>query len=770
MNFKVLATLIMLAMANLAMAGHNRPVRVVCVGASITEGGLTTNPATDSYPAQLAVLLGDGYDVVNLGVSSSTMLKNGDFSYWTKGKLDEALASNPDIVLIDLGGNDSKSINRPYLDEYEGDARDMVAMFKNLPSKPRVILMTPVVSFEKNSAGIWDSCIVNDVIPAVRSAAIKSGAELIDMHPVLDKFPQLFADGVHPNTLGSGMMAKHLYDYITSDAPGGNTMPLIVANPMTLNYRFQPGPDSVRREAADPVCEWFKDAYYLFASKSGGYWRSENLKDWSYIPCSTIETIEDYAPTVLAMADTLYYLGSDHQRVFKNATPQFDTWTEVDTKLTIPIHDPAFFLDDDGRVYLYSGCSDVDPIIGVEVDPSDGFREIGTPVELIYHNGDKYGWEVPGENNEENRQGWNEGPCVIKQDGRYYLQYAAPGTQYRIYGDGIYVGDSPLGPFEYMENNPMSFKPGGFIGGAGHGHTFRDKFGNLWHVASMTIAARHWFERRLGLFPVTLDADKGMYALTEWSDYPYVVPQTSVDFGEFSPYMGWNLLSRGKSVSASSSMKGHRPTAANDERVETWWAARTGKPGEWFKVDLGKIMSVNAVQVNFADHDFKVRPPHEPVVYRYHVEMSTDGKNWIDIADRRSNDSIDAPHELFILDVPADARYVRVVNDGALDGNFSLFDLRVFGNGGGAVPSEVTGFKAVREPGDPRAWSFSWNPSDGADGYVLRWGIDKDSLTHSAVVYGNRYDARYFNRDSNYAFSITPFNENGLGSTVLYND
>ena len=545
---------------------------------------------------------------------------------------------------------------------------------------------------------------------------------------------------------------------------------LIVANPMSLNYRFQPEPDSVRREAADPVCEWFKDAYYLFASKSGGYWRSENLKDWDYIPSATIETIEDYAPTILALGDTLYYLGSDNPRIFKNATPQRDSWVEIDSKLTIKGHDPAFYLDDDGRVYLYWGCSDVEPIMGVEVDPKDGFREIGKPVELIRHNVDKYGWEVPGVNNEEPRQGWNEGPCMLKHDGRYYLHYAAPGTQYRIYGDGIYVGDSPLGPFEYMENNPMSFKPGGFIGGAGHGHTFRDKYGNFWHVASMTIASRHWFERRLGLFPVVFDPEKGIYALTEWSDYPFAIPCGKVDFSTESPYLGWNLLSYNKKMSASSSLPGHSPSNANDEKVETWWAGTTGNPGEWLAIDLGKPMRLNAVQVNFADHNFNVRPPHGPVVYRYHVETSSDGESWSVIADRSDNDSIDSPHELFVLDSPVETRYVRVVNDGNLDGSFSLFDLRVFGNGGGVVPAAVEGFKAVRDSDDRRAWSFSWDPSEGADGYVLRWGIGEDALTHSMVVYDNKYEARYFNRDSDYRFSITPFNENGLGETIYYND
>ncbi len=545
---------------------------------------------------------------------------------------------------------------------------------------------------------------------------------------------------------------------------------LITANPMVLNYRFQPGPDSVRREAADPVVEWFKDAYYLFASKSGGYWRSENLKDWSYIPCRTIATIEDYAPTVLALGDTLYYLGSDNPRIFKNPTPQYDTWEEIDSKFTIPGHDPAFYLDDDGRVYLYWGCSDVEPIMGVEVNPSDGFRQIGEPVELIHHNIDKYGWEVPGINNEEQRQGWNEGPCMLKADGKYYLQYAAPGTQYRIYGDGIYVGDSPLGPFEYMENNPMSFKPGGFIGGAGHGHTFYDRYGNLWHVASMTIAMRHWFERRLGLFPVVLDPVKGMYALTEWSDYPFMIPQCKVDFATFNPFMGWNLLSMGKKATASSSVAGHSAERAVDKKVETWWAASGGEAGEWLSVDLGEPMDVNAVQVNLADHNFNVRPPHAPVIYKYHVEASADGKSWNKVADRSDNAVVDAPHELFVLDEPVKARYVRIVNDGAIAGSFSLFDLRVFGQGNGMLPGAVTGFKAVREDGDRRAFSFSWNPSEGADGYVLRWGTSKDALTHSVLVYGDSYKARYFNRDSDYCFSITSFNENGVGETVFFND
>ena len=378
---------------------------------------------------------------------------------------------------------------------------------------------------------------------------------------------------------------------------------------------------------------------------------------------------------------------------------------------------------------------------------------------MIEHHGDKYGWEVPGKNNEEPRQGWNEGPCMLKHEGRYYLQYAAPGTQYRIYGDGIYVGDSPLGPFEYMEDNPFSFKPGGFIGGAGHGHTFRDKYGNYWHVASMTISVRHWFERRLGLFPVVISPRKGMYAHTVWGDYPFYIPDRRVDFSRNNLSIGWNLLSYRKPVLASSSLAGYEPDKVNDEQIETWWAAQTGKKGEWLQVDLETPLSVNAIHVNFADHNFKVFAPHSPVVYQFVIEGSTDGKEWVNLVDERDN-SKDEPHRLFTLDKSVKVRYLRISNAKNMDGSFSLSGFRVFGMGQGIAPSKVTGFRAVRDQQDKRIYRFTWDVQRGATGYVLRWGTQEDKLTHAVMVFDNQYEARYFNRDSEYYFSIEAFNEN----------
>ena len=535
----------------------------------------------------------------------------------------------------------------------------------------------------------------------------------------------------------------------------------IIANPVDLNYRFQSG----NREAADPVCEYFKGKYYLFASKSGGYWSSPDLVKWTYIPSKTIGTIENYAPAILVLNNALYYLASgDPVMIYKNSNPDNDNWELIDTQFRFPLAgntDPAFFEDDDGRVYIYWGCSNKDPIAGVEVDPQNGFKVIGEPAVLIEHQSDRYGWEVSGNNNEENKDGWNEGPCMLKHNGKYYLQYAAPGTEFRVYGDGVYVGDRPLGPFRYVESNPFSFKSGGFIGGAGHGHTFKDKYGNYWHIATMKISIRHMFERRLGLFPLHIDANGNFIQQSVWSDYPFVVPDKKTDYGKKGVSTGWNLLSYEHPVAGSSFLFDFSPSCAVDERVETWWSAETGKPGEWFRVDLQKKTEVRAIQVNFADQDFNIQAPHNLIFYRYIIEASDDGVKWKTIIDKSKNTK-DAVHELIVLNKPIKTRYLRITNSEELPGKFSLYDFRVFGKGSGELPKEVTGIQAVRDTQDPRKYHLTWARQKEATGYIVHVFLENGLYVTSVMAPDNELKGGFFNRDSHYLFSVDAFNENGI--------
>ena len=538
----------------------------------------------------------------------------------------------------------------------------------------------------------------------------------------------------------------------------------IVANPINLNYRFQLDEPS-RREAADPVCEYFNGKYYLFASKSGGYWSSEDLTSWTYIPNTTILTQENYAPTILVQDNRMYYLIGGSPRIFYTDNPDVDNWKELNTRFEYGTADPAFFKDEDtGRVYIYWGCSDKDPIMGVEVDPANGFKSIGKPVELIQHHSAQYGWEVSGQNNDRNYDGWNEGPCMLKHNGKYYLQYAAPGTEFRVYGDGVYVADDPLGPFTYRENSPFSFKPGGFIGGAGHGHTFKDKYGNYWHVSTMTLSVRQAFERRLGLFPVYFSEDGNMFCHAVWTDYPFQIPDEKTDFEKNNLSVEWNLLSYGKTVSASSTYRNYIAGNATDEKIETWWSAQTGNTGEWWQIDLEKPVRVNAIQVNLADQDFMVLGnPFSYVYYQYKIESSDDGQTWKMFIDRTQNTK-DMPHELIVLDNPETVRYLRITNTKVLDGKFSLSGFRVFGSTGGELPQEVTGLLAKRQNADPRRFQINWDKQDNVTGYIVRWGVREDQMNNATMVFTNSLEAGYFNRDSKYYFSVDAFNESGVAT------
>jgi lysophospholipase L1-like esterase len=188
--------------------------RITCIGASITYGATLKDPATQSYPAQLQQLLGDGYSVSNFGVSSATMLRKGDLSYWNTQAWQQALKSSPDVVFIDLGGNDSKLINRVYLNEYEQDYHDMIRSLAQLPSHPRIVLLLPIPAFLADTNQIYDKVIVNNIIPKIRQVAYDERLEVIDLHSLFVNHEQWMPDKIHPDLQGTAITAKRLFDLI----------------------------------------------------------------------------------------------------------------------------------------------------------------------------------------------------------------------------------------------------------------------------------------------------------------------------------------------------------------------------------------------------------------------------------------------------------------------------------------------------------------------------------------------------------------------------
>ncbi len=172
-------------------------------------------------------------------------------------------------------------------------------------------------------------------------------------------------------------------------------------------------------------------------------------------------------------------------------------------------------------------------------------------------------------------------------------------------------------------------------------------------------------------------------------------------------------------------------------------------------------MEVNAIQVNFADHDFINTADNSYVYYQYYVEESDNGVDWKKIIDRTDNHK-DMPHELIVLVHPVSTRFIRIVNTRNMDGKFSMYGFRVFGHGKGSPPKAVEGFVAQRKE-DRRRFEFAWDKVEGATGYIINWGVKKKLIKNSTMVVGDtKLEAGYFNRGSEYFFTIDSFNENGI--------
>jgi len=531
--------------------------------------------------------------------------------------------------------------------------------------------------------------------------------------------------------------------------------PQTFCNPLNLNYRFMV--DAVdAREAADPVIVLFEDDYYLFASRSGGYWTSPDLHTWSLIVPTGID-IETYAPAVVAMRDTLFYIPSASGQVYKCGDPKSGVWQKGPRCGSYG--DPDLFLDDDGKLYMCYGLSNSAPVRVVELDPVT-FTEIGSAVVALSGQAAIHGWERRGDDNLLDEFPWIEGSWMVKENNKYYLHYAGPGTEFKTYGDGVYVADSPLGPYTYADYSPVDFKPTGFICGAGHGCTFKDKDGQYWHVGTMTISVKAMFERRLGLFPVAFDADGNIRCNTAFGDYPQYLPGVKENPVNEN-FAGMLLLSHKKYVMASSSLPDHEVGLAVDEDARTYWRAQSGGTDEWLMIDLGQACSIEAIQVNFAEHNTDpalVRGRDVELYERYTIESSDDGMNWDLLVDKSQNNQ-DVPHDYLELASAVTARYIKLNNVYVPGGGtFAVRDIRIFGNKTQAVFTTVTDFTVQRDAADGRDAVIRWTPIANADGYIVRYGIAATKLYNNYMVYDvDSVTIHSLNHGVDYYFSVEAF-------------
>lgn len=549
--------------------------------------------------------------------------------------------------------------------------------------------------------------------------------------------------------------------------------PLTFCNPLDLVVDNQ-----TAKRGGEPVVITFNDEYYLFVSHGKEYWVSKDFRDWEHI---VAPNYPGGVVSVVEMEGKLYGCSMNNKNVYTTDDPKTGEWYQCGTLDSNRYGDANLFYDD-GHLYMFYGWSQLMCFKVVELDKTT-FKEIGEPKPLFFSDIENHGFETRWAHDNiysifngyrdyfPEELPWIEGPYCIKHNGKYYLQYAAIGLEFLSYSHGVYVADNPMGPYTYSEHNPLTFKVTGFQVGAGHGSTFHDLNGQLWTICMIPSSygpGRGGSE--LAIYPTAVDVDGVMHSNYALGDYPMYYPGVKED-AVYNSFAGWVLLSQGKKTFTSSIIDlNHRAALALDENFTTCWAAKTGEAGEFFTVDLGTDCTVNAIQVNIDKVDPTPVAPMSmgaglagakrpvavlPEQYEsYIVEVSQDNQNWTKVVDF-SNNKQDFRHRYFELPEAVTARYVKVTNVFTPDGKFALKDLRVFGNEDKAVFTTVKDLKVVRNPLDRRQASLLWSPVEGADVYVIRYGIEKNKLYNSYIVYGETQFTMYsLNTAPEYYFEV----------------
>lgn len=415
-----------------------------------------------------------------------------------------------------------------------------------------------------------------------------------------------------------------------------------------MEYTGEPPRDY--RSISDPSVLYENGKWYLYPSYGMAY-VSEDFATWKHVRTNPYNM--KYSPVVVPFRGR-YLMTSHSHGLYISDSPLGDfeyigDFIKPDGTSFCPI-DPALFVDDDGRLYLYcfimwdgihkrtfsSGS------FGAELDGDDP-RKLKTDLIKLNEFCSDNVWERFGEYNQDTLCGWIEGQWMLKRNGRYYLVYASSGTEYSNYCMAAYYSDTgPLGGFILQKNNPVTKSNSKLISGAGHGCITEGPNGTLWAFYTIAVAHTHMYERLIGMDLIAINDDGELYAPHGITDTPQLAPGQADDPVKSNTSGLLPLTARQRArVIATSSSEGREPFYALDGTLTTYWRPDSKDKHPVLTVDMQAPYFVSSARVIWRDIGLDYDNGALPGPYRYIIEGKPDNDHdeWIVLVDAESNDT-----------------------------------------------------------------------------------------------------------------------------------
>jgi len=401
------------------------------------------------------------------------------------------------------------------------------------------------------------------------------------------------------------------------------------------------------RSISDPTVFYWQNKWYLYPSY-GMAWVSEDFCSWKHI--STSPYCPKYSPAIIPWKGR-FLLTSWQCPLYVGDTPtgpftRLGSFIGLDGKEFL-VTDPALFVDDDGKIYLYgfnmipqkgsrfAACVN----LGWELDPDNPRQVLQGPVEVQRMDPQNHPWERFGPGNQNTAFGWTEGIHMIKHGGRYYMIYAAPNTQFANYCMAVYYSDEgPLSGFICQKNNPLTIHKEGIVRGCGHGCVEHGPNNTLWAFYTVAVPYLHNYERRIGMDLVAVDQNGELYCPHGVTDTPQYAPGVVDEpVAQNSPLLC--ILNEWHHPVASSVFAGRDTIYASDGSALTWWQPDPEDIAPTLTYELDAPYDVSGIRLFWReiglDYDKGILPGPVQYIIEYREELPD--SPWLTLLDCSDN-------------------------------------------------------------------------------------------------------------------------------------